>query len=56
MEKQENNYDKTFYLTTLNVLSCFSVIMLHCNTIYWQAPVGKVWIRIWPLNKFGKVS
>lgn len=44
MEKQENNYDKTFYLTTLNVLSCFSVIMLHCNTIYWQAPVGKVWI------------
>lgn len=44
MEKQGNNYDKTFYLTTLNVLSCFSVIMLHCNTIYWQAPVGKVWI------------
>lgn len=43
-QKIENEYSRTFYLTVLNVLSCFGVIMLHCNDIYWQAPTGMLWI------------
>ena len=32
------------YITVLNVLSCFSVVMLHCNGIIWTRPEGRLWI------------
>ena len=35
---------KTFYLTLLNVLSCFCVVMIHCNSVFWTAPAGTLWI------------
>ena len=36
----------TFYFNVLNVLACIAVVMLHCNSCYWNGPVaGKsVWI------------
>lgn len=32
------------YLTILNVLSCFSVVALHANGIFWSRPAGRLWI------------
>lgn len=32
------------YLTILNVVSCFSVVALHANGIFWSRPVGRLWI------------
>lgn len=34
---------KYIYLSALNVLSCFSVIMLHCNGVFWSRPSGRLW-------------
>lgn len=42
--KGQMKTEKTFYLTVLNVLSCFSVVMIHCNGIFWTAPTENVWI------------
>ena len=36
--------EKKFYISVLNVVSCFSVIMLHCNGIYWTFPKGRLLI------------
>ena len=36
--------DKTLYLTELNVLSCLSVVLLHCNGVFWSRPEGRLWI------------
>lgn len=44
MEKQQLDHNRTFYLTVLNVLSCFSVLMLHCNDVFWHDPTGSLWI------------
>lgn len=40
----EQKKKDTFYLTVLNVLSCFSVVMLHCNAVFLTAPTGSLWI------------
>lgn len=31
-------------ISVLNVLSCFSVVVLHCNGIFWSRPDGRLWI------------
>lgn len=36
MKIQENTGEKVFYLTVLNVLSAWCVVMLHCNGIFGQ--------------------
>lgn len=32
------------YVSLLNVLACFSVVMLHANGIFWSHPKGRLWI------------
>ena len=32
------------YVSLLNVLACFSVVMLHTNGIFWSHPKGRLWI------------
>jgi len=34
MQIQEKTGEKVFYLTVLNVLSAWCVVMLHCNGIF----------------------
>ena len=43
-EKVMEQLEKKFYISVLNVVSCFSVIMLHCNGIYWTFPEGRLLI------------
>ena len=44
MQIQEKTGEKVFYLTVLNVLSAWCVVMLHCNGIFWTRPEGRLWI------------
>lgn len=32
------------YISILNCVACFAVIMLHANGIFWSHPTGKLWI------------
>ncbi len=41
--KTTNQYEKSFYLSILTVLSSFAVIMLHCNGIFWSHPKN-IWL------------
>ncbi len=43
---------KLDYISTLNVLSCFSVIVLHCNGEFWNRPEGRLWITCNFLESF----
>lgn len=45
MQIQEKTGEKVFYLTVLNVLSAWCVVMLHCNGIFWTRPEGRLWGR-----------
>lgn len=35
---------KIFYISLLNVMACIAVIFLHCNSVFWQHPQGRLWI------------
>ena len=37
-------HDKILYLDVLTVLSCFSVVYLHTNGIFWTHPKGVTWV------------
>lgn len=44
MQNQTISNTKIPYLSTLNVLSCWCVVMLHCNGIFWNRPEGILWV------------
>jgi len=44
MEGSEKRENHIFYISLLNVLACFAVIMLHCNGFFWSRPHGRAWI------------
>lgn len=44
MQTEGKTGEKIFYLTVLNVLSAWCVVMLHCNGIFWTRPEGRLWI------------
>lgn len=31
------------WLNSINVLACFAVIVLHCNSIFWSHPIDDIW-------------
>ncbi|MGN0131660.1 MAG: acyltransferase [Lachnospiraceae bacterium] len=41
---EQPDKNNIFYISLLNVLACFAVIMLHCNGVFWSRPVGRLWI------------
>lgn len=44
MQNQTISNTKIPYLSTLNVLSCWCVVMLHCNGVFWNRPKGILWV------------
>ena len=36
--------DKKLYISVLNVVSCWSVVALHTNGVFWSRPHGRMWI------------
>lgn len=40
--KNSNNH--LLYIDVLNVISCFAVVFLHANGIFWSHPSGRLWI------------
>lgn len=40
----EPKSSKKLFIDVLVVLSCFAVVVLHCNGCYWGRPTGKTWI------------
>ena len=36
--------DKKLYISVLNVVSCWSVVALHTNGVFWNRPHGRLWI------------
>ena len=48
-----NKTDKTvFMLNVLNVVSCISVVLLHCNGMVWQFEASRHWIFQWFIETF----
>lgn len=41
--KSDRSPQSLFHISVLNVAACFSVIMLHCNGVFWSFPEGKLW-------------
>ena len=41
---EKNSQKRVDYVSVLNVLSCFSVVVLHCNGVFWSRPDGRLWI------------
>ena len=35
---------KIYYVSLLNVMACLAVIFLHCNSVFWEHPKGRLWI------------
>ena len=35
---------RQLYLSVLNVVACFSVVVLHVNEVFWSHPSGSAWI------------
>ena len=36
--------EKKLYISVLNVVSCWSVVALHTNGVFWNRPHGRLWI------------
>ena len=36
--------EKQIYISVLNILACFGVVMMHCNCVFWTRPLGWKWI------------
>lgn len=39
-----NKLTKKLYISVLNVVSCYSVVALHTNGVFWSRPHGRLWI------------
>lgn len=39
-----NNKTLFRYIDVLTILSCFAVVVLHCNVVFWAHPSGRTWI------------
>lgn len=44
MQTEEKKEQRVLYISVLNVLSAWCVVMLHCNGIFWTRPDGRLWI------------
>lgn len=36
--------ERKFYIDTLTILSCISVVFLHANGVFWSHPSGRLWL------------
>lgn len=35
--------NRLFYIDCLTVYSALSVVLLHCNSVFWSHPTGRLW-------------
>lgn len=43
MIPSDNQSHRLVYIDVANVVACLSVVILHCNGIFWRCPTGRLW-------------